>query len=223
LPEPGIAAIVLANEDIAMGPVRRLSETALSALLRAKIGQQPKPPVEPVEMTVEQLSAFAGQYESESYWAELRAGEGHLLAEVSGQRMSLTPVGPLAFEADGQFVHRGEVTFREDDNGRIVGFSALGQSFTAAVSEQGSWIPDAWQKYLGSYGPDFIPLVISARHGHLYAMTENMMDYRLTPINQHVFRMPRGLYTDEYLVFQFAPAGEVHTAVLANMPLKVQR
>ena len=39
-------------------------------------------------------------------------------------------------------------------------------------------------------GRSFIPLVVSIRHGHLYAMTENLADYRLTPVNRNVFAMP---------------------------------
>jgi hypothetical protein len=63
-------------------------------------------------------------------------------------------------------------------------------------------------------------LIVSERHGHLYAMTENEYDNRLTPLNQTVFKMPPGLYTDEQLVFQLDRNGRPHTAVLANMPLK---
>jgi hypothetical protein len=54
-------------------------------------------------------------------------------------------------------------------------------------------------------------------------MTENMVDYRLTPINRQVFAMPSGLYADEYLVFQLDSDGRVHAAELANMLLKADR
>jgi CubicO group peptidase (beta-lactamase class C family) len=224
LPEPGVAAIVLVNEDIAMGPVTRLSDAALSLMLAAKTGQQPSPAAQPLEMSAEQLSAFAGQYESESYWADVSLDkEGRLAADISGQPMTLTPVGPLEFEADGQFVHRAAVTFRQDSTGRTVGFAALDQSFVAVEQNRDRYVPADWQKYLGSYGPRFIPLVVSLRHGHLYAMTENMVDYRLTPITRQVFRMPTGLYSDEYLIFQLDPTGDVHAVELANMHLKAHR
>jgi hypothetical protein len=78
--------------------------------------------------------------------------------------------------------------------------------------------PSHWQELLGSYGPEFIPLLVSIRHGHLYAMTENEFDNRLTPVTRHVFKMPRGLYTDEYLVFQPDTKGQIRGATLANMP-----
>jgi hypothetical protein len=50
-------------------------------------------------------------------------------------------------------------------------------------------------------------------------MTENMVDYRLTPVSQTVFAMPEGLYADEYLVFQQDAAGNTYGVVLANMQL----
>jgi hypothetical protein len=51
-------------------------------------------------------------------------------------------------------------------------------------------------------------------------MTENEMDYRLTPLNRLVFRTPAGLYDDEQIVFQVDAAGKVHGLQLAGMPLK---
>ena len=93
------------------------------------------------------------------------------------------------------------------------------ETFRRVDHEAAPHVPDAWQKFVGSYGPDFIPLVVSVKHGHLYAMTENMADYRLTPINRTVFRMPPGLYEDEQLVFQLSPDGSVHGVVLAGMVL----
>ena len=80
-------------------------------------------------------------------------------------------------------------------------------------------IPASWRPFLGSYGPEFIPLIVSARHGHLYAMTENMADYRLRPVSEHIFSMPAGLYLDEYLVFMVDGEGWPRGACLANMYL----
>ena len=79
--------------------------------------------------------------------------------------------------------------------------------------------PCPWETYIGSYGPSFIPLVVSVRHRHLYAMTENLCDYRLTPITRHVFAFPEGLYADEHLVFLTDPGGKVWGVDLANMTL----
>ncbi|MCH5377490.1 MAG: beta-lactamase family protein, partial [Planctomycetes bacterium] len=219
LPEARIAAIVLVNEDIAMGPVKRLSDAALSLMLEAKTGQARDEQPEPLPLDVEQLSALTGDYESGGYWAEIRLVDGLLEANISGQPMTLTPIGPFKFEADGQFTYRSAFEFQPSDDGGTSGFTALGQSFVRVDRDRVREIPSGYRKFLGSYGPDFIPLVVSARHGHLYAMTENMIDYRLTPLNQVVFRMPEGLYADEYLVFQVGEDGQVRSVNLANMTL----
>lgn len=109
--------------------------------------------------------------------------------------------------------------FNTSEDQELLGFEVLGQKFDKIDSANGTPIPATWRQYLGSYGPEFIPLVVSARHGHLYAMTENMVDYRLTPVNQQVFAMPEGLYADEHLVFQIDATGTVPAACLANMML----
>jgi len=220
LPDEGIAVVVLCNEDIARGPVGRISEAALSLMLEAKLGQGLPARPATVSLSREELAAMAGPYESASYWAELRVVEGTLEANVSGQPMTLRPVGPLEFEADGQYVARERIKFVRDDQGRITGFSALEQNFKRIDPRRRRPIPEAWEAFLGSYGPEFIPLVVSQRHGRLYAMTENMFDYRLTPVNQLVFRMPPGLYTNEYVVFVPDAEGRVRRVNLANVTLE---
>ena len=72
---------------------------------------------------------------------------------------------------------------------------------------------------MGVYGPSFIPLVISIRHGHLYALIENELDYRLIPSSRHVFVCPPGMYREEHLVFLTDADGKVHGATIANMYL----
>jgi hypothetical protein len=132
--------------------------------------------------------------------------------------MTVRPVARDRFELDGRFVHRGALEVRRSEDGTVSGFRALGQTFRRVESTSRP-VPTAWQPYLGSYGPEFIPLVISLRHGHLYAMTENMIDYRLKPVTATVFAMPEGLYADEYLVFQLDADGTPHAVTLANMQL----
>jgi hypothetical protein len=123
----------------------------------------------------------------------------------------------LKFEANGRLVNDASVTFSTD----ATSFTAMGQKFERALPRPA--IPDGWRFLFGSYGPDFIPLIISERNGRLYAMTENMYDYALAPESETVFKMPPGLYTDERLVFHRNEKGRVHMAVLANMPLARRR
>ena len=218
--EHKLGVIVLANEDIASGAVRRIGKAAMSLMLDAKIGEKSVPRPEPIALDGDALDAMTGDYESPSYWARIERVGDRLHADVSGQPLTLTPIGPLTFVAEGRIVDRAEVPFRRDGAGRIFGFTALGQSFTRVDPAKVERVPDAWRKYLGSYGPSFIPVIVSIKHGHLYAMTENLAAYRLAPANRVVFNMPRGLYTDEELVFQTGPDGNVHSVILANMTLE---
>src|SRR5690606_10565276 len=96
--------------------------------------------------------------------------------------------------------------------------TANGQMFRR-THETAEKAPEKWKKLVGSYGPAFIPLVISIRNGHLYASVENEYDYRLTPLNRVTFRLPPGMYTDEQVVFQLDADGNAIGAMLAGMYL----
>jgi CubicO group peptidase (beta-lactamase class C family) len=219
LPQEKIGVVVLANEDIAAGPVRKLSDAALELMLEAKLGEKPKPQPAPFAVAPAELAKLAGDYESQSYWARIEVHQGTARLNVSGQPLTLTPIEADKFDADGRFAHKASVVFRRGDLGEVTGFSTLEQEFRRVDRGATGQVPDQWQGYLGSYGPEFIPLVISVKHGHLYAMTENVVDYRLTPLCRNVFKMPPGMYVDEQLVFQAGPDGKVHSAILANMVL----
>ena len=218
LPGPKVGVIVLANEDIAMGPVGKLAEAGLELLLQAKLGRTPTAKPEPVKLDPAALAALAGEYESESYWAKLEVDGDKLRANIASQELVFTPLSPTKFRADGRFSHNGPVEFSRNASGQV-SFTALGQRFSPAPSNP-PLIPPAWQKFLGSYGPKFIPAIVSVRHGHLYVMTENMVDYRLRPVNRTTFAFPPGLYTDEHLVFNLDTTGKARSLVLANMELK---
>ena len=219
LPQEKIGVVVLANEDIAMGPVRKLADAAMELMIEAKLDQPPKPKEKPIRLEPSELAKLAGHYESESYWARIETSDDGIVANISGQRLQLTPVAAEKLLGDGRFAHRAVFKLHRDDASRISGFSALQQDFVRVDPDAATEIPEAWKEFLGSYGPEFIPLIVSVKHGHLYAMTENMVDYRLTPLNRTVFGMPTGMYVDEHLVFQVGMGGKVHSVVLANMVL----
>jgi hypothetical protein len=220
LPDAGIAVVVLCNEDLARGPVSRIVYTALDAMLEAKLGQKPEARLQAMRLDAAELAKFVGDYESPGYWAEIRVVDGRLRANISGQIARLTPVGPRRFEADGYCVHRAPVEFLQDEDEKIVDFKALEQTFRRVDPKRKGSIPEVWRRYLGSYGPDFIPLIVSERNGRLYAMTENLMDYRLTPVTGSVFELPKGLYEDEYAVFHLDENGRAHRVEWANVPLR---
>jgi serine beta-lactamase-like protein LACTB len=221
IPELKVGVVVLANEDISLGPVRKLADAALGWMVDAKLGADTPPEEEPSDLPPVDPEDFIGDYESVSYWARIEEeAEGTMVLDISGQRLALTPSAPDEFVADGRWAADAEVVFRRDDGGRVTGFKAMGQTYHRVDPDAVTEIPKAWQRFLGSYGPEFIPLIVSVRHGHLYAMTENMVDYRLTPLNRRVFKMPPGMYEHEELVFELDPDGRVHSAILAGMVLR---
>jgi hypothetical protein len=51
-------------------------------------------------------------------------------------------------------------------------------------------------------------------------MTENMVDYRLTPRSRFVCDLPPGMYTDEQVVFLPGPDGRIHGIDFASVRMK---
>lgn len=219
LTEHKLGVIVLANQDIVGGTVRRVCNAAMDLLLEAKLNEEIPPEKEAVTLDAEGMAPYTGDYESESYWARVEIGEDGLEMDISGQPVKLVCTAADEFLGTGRWVSEATVEFKKDDAGQVTAFNALGQDFNRVDPEKIAKIPRAWKQFLGSYGPEFIPLVVSVKHGHLYAMTENMVDYRLTPLNRTVFEMPPGMYLGEQLVFQVDRDGSARSAVLANMTL----
>lgn len=221
LPEQKLAAVVLGNEDVANGRIHHIGDTALSLLLEAKLGE--KPPL-PAKLSLPgDLARFAGDYESESYWAHLEARKGWLGGEISGQPTRFVPAGEMSFKAHSRIDDAVPATFEQDTTGAISGFKYGPIQHFTRVPAKPPTLPTEWVAYLGSYGPAFIPLVVSERHGHLYAMTENMVDYRLTPMNRNVCALPPGMYADEQVVFLTGADGRPHHVSFANMLLRRRR
>jgi CubicO group peptidase (beta-lactamase class C family) len=198
MPEEKLAVIVLGNEDIVNGRIRHVAEAAFCQLLDAKFGEKP-PPAEHFPAPPN-LAAFAGDYESQSFWARLQVRDGRLAGDISGQPTAFTPAGGLNFAAHSRLEDTTPAAFKQDAGGSICGFTMGPQQFER-VPAQPPPLPAAWRAFCGGYGPDFIPIIVSERHGHLYAMTENMVDYRLTPLNRHACALPPGMYAGEQVVF----------------------
>lgn len=219
VPELKVGVVVLANEDIAMGPVSRIANTALGWMVDARLGNELEPLKIYENVPKDLADSLVGDYESESYWAELRYDDGQLLADLSGQKLVVKQSAERELVFDGRWKNNSSIELQRDDKGNVTSFESDGQTYHRVDPNAVPEVPKAWQRFLGSYGPEFIPLVVSVKHGHLYAMTENMVDYRLTPINRTVFEMCPGMYEDEELVFQLGPLDRVHTAMLAGMEL----
>ena len=218
LPEAKLAAVVLGNEDVVTGRIHHIGDTALSVLLAAKLGEKAPPPAE--FPPPEDLARLAGDYESQSFWAQLEVRGGRLQGEISGQPTRFVAAGGLKFTAHSRIDDGALAAFEQDGQGTITGFKyGLVQHFTRVPANPPA-LPPEWRAFLGSYGPAFIPLVVSERHGHLYAMTENVVDYRLTPMNRNVCALPPGMYADEQVVFLTDRQGRPHSLNFANMLLR---
>jgi hypothetical protein len=131
----------------------------------------------------------------------------------------MTPVEPQKFLADGRLMNAATIQFERGSDGKVVAFTAMDQKFSRVDPNRSFETPPAWAEFTGIYGPAFIPLVIGVRHGHLYAMVENELDYRLIPAARNVFVCPQGMYREEYVIFVTGPDGKVHGVSIANMYL----
>jgi CubicO group peptidase (beta-lactamase class C family) len=218
LPDARLGAVVLANEDLVNGRVQKLANLALSLMLAFGRAEAPPPAPAPLRPAPDVLAPFCGDYESQSFWAELKIEDGRLAANISGRPTRLTPLQESRFLADSRVNDAVPVDFQRDPAGHVAGFTMGPQKFMRLPASRTD-IPGPWRPYLGSFGPPFIPLVVSARHGRLYAMTENAADYRLTPLTRRVFALPPGLYTDEHLVFLGERRDETQRVDMANMIL----
>ena len=213
LPEAKVAAVVLANEDIVGGRVARIRAAAISALLECKHGEVPEPARPVIDASGPDLGRFEGEYESESYWAKLWVEGGALVGDLSGQPTRFVATAEHTFLANSRLYFDEVVEF--DPGGG--GFRMGAQQFRRVDANLVAPDRPQWKNFLGSYGHDFIPIVISQRHGKLYAMTENMVDYRLTPVNQNVFQLPPGMYVDEQLVILTDAEGKAPRINFCNM------
>jgi len=215
LPDDKIGVVVLTNEDIAMGPLFRIRNKALDLMLETKLGEaQPEKPAT-VEVAAEVLDSYVGEYESPRLWADVvHEGDGLTLV-LSGQPLELTAISETEFIAEGKVLTGGRLTFLPGDDGAAPGFSFGGDEFLridpAAVPEP----PAHWTNYVGKYGQEFIPLIISIKHGHLYAFVENEFDYRLTPVSETVFDLAQGMYEGQQVEFKLDSNGKVEKAVMA--------
>jgi CubicO group peptidase (beta-lactamase class C family) len=214
LPAEKLGVVILANEDIANGRVRRMSRAALNFLLEAKLGEAPPP--EPATVETASPAEFAGDYESTSFWARLEVRDGRLIGDLSGQPARFTARGPLEFVVDTRLDDAAPVIFERDGEGRILEFTYADQRFQRARRDRPP-LPPEWRSRLGVYGQPFIPVVLYERWGRLYATTENMVDYVLTPVNRQVCAFPPGLYLDEQVVFLPGPDGQTVALDFANM------
>lgn len=221
LPEEKVGVVVLCNEDIANGRVKRIADRALDLMLKAKFQVEPPAVPQPVALPVEQLNAIAGAWESVSYWWEIQpAQEGTVLTgSYASQPCTLFATGSDTYFLQSRIHAGAAVAVERNAEGQVVALKVDGQTFTR-VPQKPRPLPESWKRYLGSYGPRFIPVVVHEKFGHLYATTENMVDYRLAPHNRHVFELPPGMYVKEFLTFLPQPDGHIWGLDFAGVTMR---
>lgn len=212
-PELNIAVIVMGNEDIANGRISAISDRAINKYIELKTGKNVTPQYPMIK--VDTLKPFTGEFESQSYWAKLELKHGKLVGKISGQFTTFKPIGDMMFIANSRITNNATARFIKKGD-RITGFTMGGQIYNR-VQDNPRPLSPHWRKVLGHYGHPVIPLIITERHGHLYVMTENMVDYRLVPVNQHVCALPPGMYIKEHVVFLPDEDGYIHAIDYANM------
>lgn len=215
LPEEKIGVVVLCNEDIVNGRTQQLANLALTHMLQAKSGKTQAATAvhEPSASEKEELS---GAWDSQSFWLEMGKD---LRGTLSCQAITLTPTEKDHYLLNSRLHTDLAVSLERNKEGKLVAINAGPQRFTRIPSDRPP-VPEEWHAFLGSYGPGVIPFVVHEKHGRLYGTTENMADYRLTPINRHVFAFPPGLYFKEYVVFIPGSDGKASAVDLANMILR---
>jgi len=217
LPAEKIGVVVLCNEDIVNGRTQYLANLALSLMLKAKLGEEL--PVTPSHSpTPEENAELTGNWESQSYWLVL-AGKGDVLrGNFATQPCTLSATEKDRYLLKSRIHGDQAVTLERDGEGKLIALNVGPQRFTRLPADRPP-LPQEWAALCGSYGPRFIPLVVHQMHGRLYATTENMVDYRVTPVNRHLFAFPPGMYAKEFLSFIPGPDGKPAAVEMANMPL----
>lgn len=129
LPDLKIGAVLLSNEDLAVGPLSRLTNVALGRLIEAKLGESV--PSKPIALQVppQELAPLTGEFESPNYWAKIELSDNGLIGNISGQKITLTAVEKLRFLAEGRLFDSVPVQFDRDATGKIISFTALSQKF----------------------------------------------------------------------------------------------
>jgi len=141
---------------------------------------------------------------------------GGLKLNLSGQVSDLLPLSETEFLVDGKMFNRGRLVFEADESGAVNKMIlGRGEEFARVDPEAVPEMPGHWNEFVGSYGQEFIPVIVSIHHGHLYAFLENEFDYRLTPVSDTVFNLPPGMYEGQQLEFKLDDDGEVSSIVMA--------
>lgn len=220
MPDHKIGVVVLSNEDIANAVTDKIALRALELMYEAKTGEEVPEPEEEYELDTSALADFTGTYESQGFWAKIEERKGKLVCNYSGHKANMKPVSETEFIISGRGIFPTKIIFERSTESEITGFKLGTLNFIRIDPGAEFEYPEHWDNFVGAYGPDFIPTLVSKKYGHLYAFMENVSDYRLEAVSDTVFKFNYGLYEGEHLEFFLAPDGSVERIVMAQVEFK---
>jgi serine beta-lactamase-like protein LACTB len=228
LPGAKLSAVILTNEDVAMGPLRRIAARLLGGALAARRGEPPPAeprtaPVDlarfPVEPLVFRSEAPSGRGASR---IELRVEDGHAAIVIEGHAVRLAATGTDAFITRDRLLDGSAVTIERGAGGAVAAVTFERTRFAAFDPSKAPAAPAAWDALAGDYGPAYLPVRVRVREGRFVTECETF-EYELAPRpagpgEDPEFLFPRGtMYEDEVLRFHRGPDGKAAAVTLGTM------
>ncbi|MEZ5965782.1 MAG: serine hydrolase [Planctomycetota bacterium] len=218
LPTAGIAVAAATPVDFAAGPVQRIVDLAMRAVLAARRGTPGEVtlPALGAPLAAERARALAGTYRAGAGAVELLArADGLWLRPSSGLWRHLTQRD----DAAGSLLVADRGTTFETLSASIAASGAGGPALrfhgtTYARSDAvPSPCPEGLRAYLGEYGWDHDTLLVFERDGHLSILIEWLAEYPLQVVDadrgDFVLAADRGMYRGEGVRFARTTDGAV--------------
>ena len=225
LPDAKLSVVLLANEDVGFGPLKRLTDRLLGGALAVKrgkpTGEDPALAVRPVDLEV--FREATGVYRSDKARLELKVVGDEARLVWQGHPVRLLSTGPDAFIARDRLIDGNPLLFERESSqpgqvhGRVKSVRLDGNTFARLDPASAPIAPKEWAVLEGDYGPDYLPVRIRVREGRLVAECETF-EYEPAPQPDGSFVFPKGtLYEDEALRFQQGADGRVTAITLGTM------
>ena len=222
LPDRKLTAIVLTNGDVCMGPVRRITRTLINAILAEKTGKalpaEPDPVGggDPLRIPGGKL-VFRTSPPSPGGQSrlELRDSDGKLSLGIEGHSVPLERASEDAYRARGRIMDGNGIGIVRGEDKLPLAIVLDDHKFERFDPTTAPRAPERWSDFVGSYGPEYLPVRIRILEGRLVAECETF-EYEPEPERplregeDPVFLFPRGtMYEDELLSFRRGNDGKV--------------
>ena len=223
IPRLRLSVILLANEDVAFGPLRRLTDRLLGGAVAAVRGEAPPSEITPVALDSGAFATAAGVYRSADARVELREEGGRAVIVWTGHPVRLVPTGRDAFITRDRLLDGNRVIIVRDGSGKAAAVRVDDKRFDRFDPASAPAAPAAWAAFEGEYGPDYLPVRVHVREGRLVVECETF-EYEPDPGSDGSFVFPRGtLYEDEAARFQPGLDGKAAALTLGTMRFERRR